>query len=54
MPARCAASWQAAHSILSVIGLSAREPLTVPGNKYVFGFIHSQLSGVNYFFGPEI
>jgi len=28
------------HSILGVIGLSAREPLTVPGNKYVFGLIH--------------
>jgi len=31
MPARWAASRQAAHSILSVIGLSAREPFTVPG-----------------------
>jgi len=44
MPARCAASRQASHSILGVIGLSAREPLTVPGNKYVFGLIHGQYS----------
>ena len=33
MPALCAASRQASHSTLGVIGLSAREPLTVPGNK---------------------
>jgi hypothetical protein len=33
MSARWAASRQASHSIFALIGLSAREPLTVPGNK---------------------
>src|ERR1700684_2248222 len=33
MPARRAASRQASHRTLGVIGLSAREPLTVPGNR---------------------
>ena len=44
MPARWAASRQASQSTLGVIGLSARSPLTVPGNRYVLGFIHRQYS----------
>ena len=37
MPALCAACCTASQITLAVIGLSARQPLTVPGNRYVFG-----------------
>ena len=33
MPARCAASRQACQMIFGVMGLSARQPLRVPGNR---------------------
>ena len=44
MPARWAATRQACQTTLSVIGLSARQPLTMPGNSQVFGFIQRQYS----------
>jgi len=44
MPARAAADWQAFQTTFGVMGLSARQPLTVPGNSQVFGFIQRQYS----------
>ena len=44
MPARSAADWQASQTTFGVIGLSARQPSTVPGNSQVFGFIQRQYS----------
>ena len=34
--------WQANQTILSLMGTSARQPSTTPGNRKVFGFIHRQ------------
>src|SRR6202043_1216532 len=44
MPACFAASATAVQTIFSVMGTSARQLLTVPGNRYVFGFIQRQYS----------
>src|SRR5882672_5315898 len=44
MPACFAASATAVQTIFSVMGTSARQLLTVPGNRYVWGFIQRQYS----------
>ena len=41
-PGSPAAFWQANQTILSLIGTSARQPSTTPGNRKIFGFIHRQ------------
>src|ERR1700685_4393552 len=43
-PACLAASATAFQTIFSVMGTSARQLLTVPGNRYVLGFIQRQYS----------
>jgi hypothetical protein len=44
MPAPLAAWFTACQTIFSVMGMSARQPFTVPGNRWVLGFIQRQYS----------